>query len=224
MFQLHNISKLYGKKVALQNVTFTAGSGEIIGLIGPNGSGKTTLLNILMGMIRPSGGHFKLGSGLRIGMSVSRKGLFDDMTTWNNIRYYAGVSDSDLSATQSILQTLRIDYSDVLFSNLSAGMKQKVSIALAFTHVSDLILLDEPSNHLDIDTLISLRQLIMQKSEGGTSFLITSHILSDLEKVCSRFIFLREGNTIGDFHAVQLLEQFGSLEAAYLHIVRGLSE
>ena len=205
--------------MALDGISFSVGKGEIVGLIGPNGSGKTTLLNVLMGMIKPSSGKFQFSESAGIGMCVSRKGFFDDMTVKNNIALYSRLLNARAEKVCQVMDEFQIDFGNMRYGKLSAGMKQRVSLLLPFVCDNSLILLDEPSNHLDIDSIIALRKSILHLKQGGISFLITSHILSDLEKICDRILFLKKGILVKDSTTDELMQSYGSLEEAYLKIL-----
>ncbi|MFD1001260.1 ABC transporter ATP-binding protein [Ohtaekwangia kribbensis] len=215
-----NLSKNFAQKQVLSCIEFSIGQGEIIGLIGPNGSGKTTLLNILLGMMQPTSGSFITHTDLKIGMAIARKGFFDDMTVIRNIQHYATLLGLDQKRIDECLSVFSIDYLDAPYSKLSSGMKQRVSLLLAFARHNDLIFLDEPTNHLDIDSILNLRNLILKEKAARTSFLITSHALSDIEKVCDRILFLKHGVLVQNALTDDLLKTYGDLEQAYINILR----
>jgi ABC-2 type transport system ATP-binding protein len=218
---IHNLHKSYSNKKVLDALSLSLANEEILGLIGPNGSGKTTLLNILMGLILPNEGSFSFSENTKVSMSVSRKGFFDDMTVVNNIGLILEVSGlTQNSEIQDLTETLGIDFEHQHYGNLSAGQRQKVSLLLAFAGSHNLVLLDEPSNHLDVDALIALRNLIVEKKKRGASLLITSHVLSDLEKVCDRIAFIKKGTLLHDDSKENLMREYGSLEKAYLDILK----
>ncbi|MCX8490528.1 MAG: ABC transporter ATP-binding protein [Cyclobacteriaceae bacterium] len=216
MLEVVNLTKKFSRQEVLSQVSFTIAPDEIVGLIGSNGSGKTTLLNVITGMLAPSGGHFKIEEGVSLGMAISRKGFFSDMSVANNLLMHAQLIRRGRPEVDSAMEKLQIDFGGKMFGKLSAGMKQRVSLAVAWLRPYDLMLLDEPTNHLDINSIISLRMLIKEKSETGTSFLITSHVLTDLEKMCDRILFMKQGHLLGSFQKSSLLEQYGNLEDAYL--------
>jgi len=221
MLTISSLTKSFGSRRALENVSFSVTKGEIVGIVGPNGSGKTTLLNLLMNLIFPSSGSFQFNGNVRIGMSVSRSGFFEDMTVSDNLLLHAKVSAVPESRVKTAMEEFSIDFGGELFRKLSAGMKQRVSLAMGFLDDYDLILLDEPSNHLDIDSILRLRGRITGlRDSRATSFLITSHILSDLEKICDRIIFLKAGRLIWIAATAEMLNKYGNLEEAYLGTVQ----
>lgn len=214
MVILENISKRFGVKTVLNSVNLDIRTNEIIGLIGPNGSGKTTLLNVMMGLIRPDAGTITISCKLSAG--VSRKGFFGGMTVTDNLKVYAHLkrlSDSDID---KVIQLFDIDFGKTNFGKLSAGMKQRVALAQAFMGNPDLILLDEPTNHLDIDSIFKLRSAIEERKKEGTTFIIASHVLTELEKLCDRALFLFKGEIVKRIEASEL--GFTNLEAEYLKL------
>lgn len=217
--KIENASKIYGKSNALEEVNLEVAPKEIVGIIGPNGSGKTTLLNLIMGLIKPTSGSVIVDRAGGLGMSVSRQGFFDDMTVLRNLLMYSSLVGTSRDNLSRLMHTFQIDFGSKRFGELSAGMKQRVALLTGFLKEYQLILLDEPTNHLDIDSILILRGQILSRNESGCSFLITSHILSDLEKVCQRVLFLSKGKVISAGNTIDLISQYGSLEEAYLNLV-----
>jgi ABC-2 type transport system ATP-binding protein len=218
MLAVENISKEFKGKPVLSSVSMSVNPNEIVGIIGPNGSGKTTLLNIICGFVKPNAGRIQINS-TRSSMSISRKGFFDDMTVQRNLEMYAHISGVPGTRVAKVLEELQIDFGKKSFGKLSAGMKQKVSLAFAFLEEADLILLDEPLTHLDVSAILTLRSLIQKRKQGGASFLIASHILSDLEQVCDRIYFFRSGQVLHTGTVTEVLSTYGTLENAYVEIV-----
>lgn len=219
--QITDLTKKYGNKIVLNEVNFHVDPGEIVGLIGPNGSGKTTLLNIMMNMIRADSGKVVLTS--KAGMSVSRRGFFSDMTVKENLLMYAKLYGAQENDVTQLMTSLQIDFGSEKFGKLSAGMKQKVSLAFSLLIPHKLILLDEPINHLDIDGIFRLREILLTLKASGTAFLVTSHVLSDLEKTCDRILFIKNGEIINSAGTKELIDIYGSLEKAYQSLVHGKS-
>lgn len=215
MLIVKELGKTFLRKAALDNVSFSIAKGEVVGLVGPNGSGKTTLLNILMSVFDASSGLFQIPTGTKVGMAVSRMGFFNDMSVKNNIFLYAKLQGVEEAHALRVMNEFMIDFAGKQFGKLSAGMKQRVSLTIPFLRRNDLILLDEPSNHLDIDSILLLRKKILELKESGTAFLITSHVFSDLEKICTRILFLSGGKIFADRSTSELLQEFGTLEQAY---------
>lgn len=222
MLNVTALSKKFQSKQVLKDISFSITSGEIVGLIGPNGSGKTTLLNILMGILYPSSGSIKADPHIKVGMAVSRMGFFDDMTAEDNLSMYfdlAGIKN-DKERLEWLMNYFLIDYKTVKYGKLSAGMKQKVSLLMAFLDNYDLTYLDEPTNHLDVDSIFLLRSFLAQKRNEGCSFLVSSHILTDLEKICDRILFIKDGIIIAKETTSELIKEYGTVEDAYLRLFR----
>jgi len=220
LLEINYLVKSFDYKIILDDISFAIKRGEVVGIVGPNGSGKTTLLNVIMGMLRPSSGTYRFDENIKLGMAVSRKGFFDDMTTRNNILLNAVQWDIESNVVDKTMKDFEIEYGDKLFGNLSAGMKQRVLLAASFLRHNDLFIFDEPTNHLDADSIFLLRSKILQAKTDNASFIITSHALSDLEKVCDRIIFIRRGKIIAEKQANELLTEYRDLEDAYIKIFR----
>lgn len=133
---------------------------------------------------------------------------------------YAKLVKVDKIAVYSAMKEFDIDFGTKTFGTLSAGMKQRVALASAFLKQYSIILLDEPTNHLDIDSILSLRSTISNNRDKGASFLITSHVFSDLEKICDRILFLKQGRIAGDTTIDEILRKYGSLESGYVEIFK----
>lgn len=216
--EINDVSKNYGINCVLNKVSFTVNSNEIVGIIGPNGSGKTTLLNVIMGLVRVDSGTVSINHKNQINAAVSRKGFFEDMSVLNNLKMYASLNFLPFSEVELVLGLFEIDFAKSPFGKLSAGMKQRVALALAFIGSHKLILLDEPTNHLDIDSILILRKVIDDTRKSGTAFLIASHILTELEKLCDRVLFIRKGKIESIYSMNEIERDYSSLEEAYLKI------
>jgi len=217
MLTSSQLSKKLKGKLVLSDVSFSVGGGEVVGIVGPNGSGKTTLLNILTGFLKPDNGAFKLTTR-RIGFAISRKGMFGDMSVLDNLKISAKLLYGNHCNLSTAMDRFGIDYGSELFSSLSAGMQQRVSLVLPFAEKNDLLFLDEPTNHLDIDNIFVLKNAILAARADGSGCIVTSHVVSYLEKICDRIIFLKDGRIVQDVLTDVLLKKYGSLEDAYLDV------
>lgn len=218
--EVNSINKKFGSKVVLNNLSFVIQDNEVVGLVGPNGAGKTTLLNIIIGMVKATSGTLNYSEKHAISAAISRKGFFTDMTVDNNLLMYANVIGVDRLSVSTAKDEFFIDFGNKRFGELSAGMKQRVALACAFMKQYSLFLLDEPTNHLDIDSIISLRNLIAKARNGGASFLVTSHVFYDLERVCDRILFLKDGQIVRSTTVKDLLRDYGTLEEGYVAIFK----
>lgn len=200
------MTKQYPNGRGIKEITLTINPGEIIGILGPNGAGKTTLLKCMTGLIQPDSGNLKLfGIDLQhnykeairpVGALIGPAIAYENMTPDQNLkmisRFYPGISKKDMDRV--LEQTDLTTYRDEKISSFSMGMKQRFGIASALLSKPQLIILDEPTNGLDIDGLLLLRKTIQEIASGsGVTFVISSHHISELEKLCHRFCFLIHG-------------------------------
>lgn len=206
--EMDGVHKSYGENVALSGLSLAVGPGEAYGLIGPNGAGKTTTLMILAGLIESDAGRASVLGGPatrrhdaslgRLGFSSSCVPLFDYLTGWETLVAGAalrGLGRIDAERrTDDLLQLF--DLSDAArhyVYEYSSGMRQKLSLAFAFVHAPDLLLLDEPFDALDAVALFRLCALIRRVVERGGTVLLTSHDLAIVERVCDRVGVLNDG-------------------------------
>ncbi|HEY1008938.1 MAG: ABC transporter ATP-binding protein [Daejeonella sp.] len=208
MIIVKNISKQFGKLKALNNISTSCNKGECIALIGPNGSGKTTLIKCILGMVLPDSGTLtfngkdisgdwqyrsKIGYMPQIGRYPDNMSIGQVLNMMTDIRSPETVLDEDLVRAFSIDKLL-----DKRMRTLSGGTVQKVSAALAFMFNPEVLILDEPTAGLDPIASELFKEKILAEKEKGKLVLITSHILSDLDDLVSRVIYMQEGSLI--FH------------------------
>ncbi len=239
MIEIHELSKSFGKRGevhAVRNVSFAAPDGEITGLLGPNGAGKTTLLRMLATLIVPDEGSASIG-GLdivrdrysvreRIGVLSDARGLYPRLTARENIRYYGalhGQSGRALEARMdSLIRTLGLDaLADRRTQGFSQGEKMKVAIARALVHSPSTILLDEPTNGLDIMSVRALREQLRQLRSEGRCLLFSSHVMQEVAALCDRIVILGAGRVVAKGTAAELIAQSGAttLEDAFVSLL-----
>jgi ABC-2 type transport system ATP-binding protein len=194
------ITRRFGERVAVDNLTFSVQGGEVFGLLGPNGAGKTTTLRMLGGLIAPTAGAVAIDGRpftpatagalrARIGFLTETPGLWDNLTVEDNLRVYAklfGVSRPDLAAARALRLFDLADRRDDRVALLSKGMKQKLALARALVHEPDVILLDEPTANLDPKTSRSVRDLLLDLRSRGRAIVISTHNLSEVERLADR--------------------------------------
>ncbi|WHY02149.1 ABC transporter ATP-binding protein [Neobacillus sp. DY30] len=200
------MTKQYSSGRGIKNIDLTINAGEIVGILGPNGAGKTTLLKCMTGLASLDRGKIELfGVDLQnnykkaiapVGALIGPAAAYEKMSSYKNLkmisRLYSGITDTDIELV--LQQTGLIPYKDDKISSFSMGMKQRFGIASALLSKPRLIVLDEPTNGLDIDGLLLLRKTILEIScQTGATFVISSHHISELEKLCNRFCFLING-------------------------------
>ena len=239
VLSLDNITKFYGPVQALKEVSFEVPEGSVFGVLGPNGSGKTTLLSIILNVLRVNKGSF-LWFG-RQGSPEQRKKIGSLLETPNFYHYLSAVNN--LRVTQSISgRGTPEDIDDVLkkvqlyerrksrFSTFSLGMKQRLAIAGALLGNPKVLVLDEPTNGLDPVGIAEIRQLIIELRKSGHTIILASHLLDEVEKVCTHVAILKTGTllTTGEVEEVLADEEIVELRASDLvtlaTLIRQLNE
>jgi sodium transport system ATP-binding protein len=233
MIQVDNLHKSFGKVNALNGVSFIAPDGQITGLLGPNGAGKTTTLRILYTLLRPDQGSAQV-DGLdtlkdtllaqrRIGVLPESHGLYPRLTARENIRYYGklhGLSGKELEDRIAELVRL-LDMQDIekrRTDGFSSGQRVKVAIARALIHQPQNILLDEPTNGLDVMSTRSMRAFIRSLRDEGKCVLLSSHIMQEISALCDQIIILYRGEVISRGTPQEILAATGkeNLEDAFV--------
>ncbi|MFM2197089.1 MAG: hypothetical protein RLZZ505_521 [Verrucomicrobiota bacterium] len=207
MIEVNNLSKRYGRHLAVRDVTFSVAKGEIIGFLGPNGAGKTTTLRMLTGYLPPSSGSATVAgfdifrqsieARKRIGYMPENVPLYDDMRVREYLSFRArikGLSNSDARRRVShVIDTCGLEgVRRKMIKTLSKGYRQRVGLADALVHQPDLLILDEPTNGLDPIQIRQIRELIKHLALNHT-VLISTHILSEVEMIASRVIIIDNG-------------------------------
>ena len=208
MIVVENLHKSFREVKAVQNVSFKAENGKITGLLGPNGAGKSTTLRILYTVLKPDSGlatidgfnvvEDPLGVRARIGTLPHGSGLYPHLTARENIAYYAKLYDMAPEAIderiQNVIDQLNInDFADRKTKGFSQGQRTKVSLARSLVHGPQNILLDEPSNGLDVMATRSLRDLIRQLKATGTCVLFSSHVMQEVAALCDEIVIIASG-------------------------------
>jgi sodium transport system ATP-binding protein len=239
MIEIRNVVKSFGGARgvrAVDGASFRAANGAITGLLGPNGAGKTTLLRILATLIPPDAGEASV-DGLdvvreraavrrRLGVLSDARGLYARLTARENVRYYGrlhGLSGATLDArVDRLLHELGIaELGDRRTQGFSQGERMKVAIARALVHDPETILLDEPTNGLDIMSTRSLRDLLRGMREAGKCILFSSHVMQEVSALCDTIVVLGHGRVVASGTGQDLLAQTGatSLEDAFVSML-----
>ncbi|HFI0632924.1 TPA: ATP-binding cassette domain-containing protein [Streptococcus suis] len=211
LLQLNQVSKVYGKQAAVQQVSFTINRGEICGLVGQNGAGKTTLIRMLAGLIFPTTGQILTDKVQKIGAIIESPTLYPNLSAWDNLMY-AALQLSIKNPKERIVQVLElVGLAEVdrkkKVKNFSLGMRQRMSIALAMIDFPEFLILDEPINGLDPSGIKEMREIILRlRDEFGITVLISSHILTELELLADRFLIMHKGRIIQDLTKESLSE------------------
>ena len=239
MIAIDNVKKAFGRRRevrAVDGVTFTAADGEITGLLGPNGAGKTTLLRVLATLMVPDSGSATVDGHdvvrdryavrRRIGVLSDARGLYPRLSARENIRYYGalhGLAGGVLDArVDELIRSLGIEaIADRRAQGFSQGERMKVAIARALVHDPQTILLDEPTNGLDIMSTRALRDLLRALRAEGKCLLFSSHVMQEVSALCQRIVILGGGQVVATGTADELLAQSGegSLEDAFVRLL-----
>jgi ABC-2 type transport system ATP-binding protein len=216
VLETKNLTKRYGGKPAVDNLTLTVEKGDIFGLIGQNGAGKTTFMRLVAGLTKKSGGEITLfgesdekrinALRSRMGAVIETPALYGNLTAVQNLEYYRiqrGITDKN--RIQKCLETVRLtDTGKKKFKNFSLGMKQRLGLALAIFGHPDFLILDEPVNGLDPTGIIEMRDLIKRLNGEGITILISSHILTELTHVANKYAIIHHGLLIKSLTQSQL--------------------
>lgn len=225
LIELNNVTKLYGNKVALNNVTLRLGSGKIIGLLGPNGSGKTTLLKTLMRIIRQQHGTVNIcGTPVSyetrrfVSYMPDREFLYDTMTVDDAIKYYEEMfGDFDGAKAIDFCQKLGLDRISEI-KTLSKGTREKVILMLTLSRNVSIYLLDEPLGSLDPLIKHEMLSVIKAASNENNLILISTHLIKDTEEILDDVIFLKNGTVEAFVPVSGIKEQEKTLEQYYLEV------
>ncbi|EJX16700.1 ABC transporter protein [Staphylococcus sp. OJ82] len=222
LLSMENINKKIKRKHILKDITFSLEKGQIIGLVGGNGAGKTTLMKVILGLSSYQSGKFKkhLSSNKNdIGALIESPGLYPFLTGYDNMKLID--EDPDNKNIDLIIKELKMEkFIHTKVKTYSLGMKQKLGIALAFLNHPQLVILDEPMNGLDPKAVKNVREAIISLREQGVTFLISSHILSELVKVTDSILIIDDGEIIKETTMDELNQSGESdLENVLLNII-----
>ena len=221
---ISNLYKRYGNVQALKNVSFEITKGNVYGILGPNGSGKSTTLSILLNVVNQTSGHYNWFGGTmkthealkKVGAIIERPNFYPYMTAQENLKLVCKIKNVNYSKIREKLDLVGLnDRKDSKFSAFSLGMKQRLAIASALLNDPELLILDEPTNGLDPQGIHQIRDIIKQIAAKGTTILLASHLLDEVEKVCTNAIVLRKGEILysGLVDGMSSNEGFFELEA-----------
>ena len=208
MIRVDGLTKSFGDVRAVRGLSFDAADGRITGLLGPNGAGKSTTLRVLYTVLKPDGGSATidgidvvqdaLGARGRMGTLPHGSGLYPHLTARENIRYYARLyrvaPDAIEERIQSVIDDLEIgDFADRRTKGFSQGQRTKVALGRALVHEPTNIILDEPSNGLDVMATRSLRELILKLKAAGKCVLFSSHVMQEVAALCDEIVIIAAG-------------------------------
>jgi ABC-type multidrug transport system ATPase subunit len=207
------LTKRYGDRLAVDEVSMTVKRGEVYGFLGPNGAGKTTTLRLLVGLILPTGGSATiLGRPAgrpevtaRVGALIEGPGFYPSLSGRDNLRVMSRYGGLDESHVDEVLERVDLaDRGDDKFKSYSLGMKQRLGVACALMGDPELIVLDEPTNGMDPAGMADMRGLIVDLARGGQTVLLSSHLLAEVQEICDRVGVINRGRLLSESTVAEL--------------------
>jgi len=232
------LRKTFGSVVAVEEVTFRAPDGRITGILGPNGAGKTTTLRVLSGMLQPDRGEARIdevdvvadpnAGRARLGLLPDARGLYPRLTARENIRYYGelyGLRGKTLDRRiEELIEMLELGHvADRAATGFSQGERMKVAIARALVHDPPNVILDEPTNGLDVMSIRSLRGFLARLREDGRCVLFSSHVMQEVSALCDSIVIVAKGRVVASGSEDELKAQTGAetMEDVFVALATG---
>ncbi|MEM8612062.1 MAG: ABC transporter ATP-binding protein [Cyanobacteria bacterium P01_H01_bin.105] len=231
MLDIQNLSKTFGQRQALSELTLKLLPGEVYGLLGPNGAGKTTTINLLSGLLRPDTGSVVIAGRSAseatkpyLGVMPQKNLLYQSLTCKENLAFFAKIyglqSSLRSQRIRACLQAVNLaDRARSVVGELSGGMQRRLSLAIAIVHQPKLVVLDEPTTGLDIEARYEVWELIRQLKHQGVSVLLTTHLLDEAERLCDRIGFLKQGRLLAQGSLAELRAYIPAQEVVTLRTV-----
>ena len=232
ILSVENLCKNYGSVQALKGVSFSVPKGTVFGILGPNGSGKTTMLGITMDILKPTSGSYKLfdqqpdeTNRRKIGTFLETPNFYHYLSAQKNLEIAAAIKERGTNDIPRVLDLVNLTQrKDSRFSTYSLGMKQRLAIASCLLGDPEVLILDEPTNGLDPVGIAEIRQLIKQLYQQGKTIIMASHLLDEVEKVCTHVAILKKGQLVvtGDVNEILSNEdivEIGATDLQQLEIV-----
>ena len=216
-----NLTKKFGYLTAVKNLSFTIEKGNVYGILGPNGSGKSTTLGIVLNVVNRTEGDFFWFDGhtsthnalKKVGAIIERPNFYPYMTAVQNLKLVCKIKEVGEKKIEEKLELVGLlDRKNSKFQTYSLGMKQRLAIASALLNDPEILILDEPTNGLDPQGIHQIRQIIKKIAADGTTILLASHLLDEVEKVCSHVVILRKGEKLYSGRVNGMLASHGFFE------------
>ena len=205
ILSIKNLNKRYGKLQAVKDVSLEIQKGNVYGILGPNGSGKSTTLGIVLNVVNKTSGEYSWFGGImqthdalkKVGAIIERPNFYPYMTAKENLELVCKIKGIPYIKVQEKLEIVGlVERKDSKFNTFSLGMKQRLAIASALLNDPEILILDEPTNGLDPQGIHQIRDIIRLIASQGTTILLASHLLDEVEKVCSHVLVLRKGKIL----------------------------
>ena len=229
---VENLSKNYGSIKALKNVSFSVPKGTVFGILGPNGSGKTTLLGIVMDVLKATSGGYKIFGEIptnqrrkQMGTLLETPNFYHYLTAVQNLKIAASIKEHGHEDIERVLEIVNLTArKNSNFNTYSLGMKQRLAIGSALLGNPDVLVFDEPTNGLDPVGIAEIRELIKKLSQQGKTIIMASHLLDEVEKVCTHVAILKQGTLIthGDVNEILINEDLVEVIAADLEQLKNV--
>lgn len=225
--QIQHLTKKFGEQIALNDININIQKNEIVGLLGPNGAGKSTLMKSITGVLKIDEGQIlfhnkdisthSIESKKNIGFLPENNPLYQEMYVKEYLQFVANIHHISKQRIEEVIDLVGITpEKSKKISQLSKGYKQRVGIAQAILHQPDLLILDEPTNGLDPNQIIEIRNLIKKISQEKT-IILSTHIMQEVEALCTRVILIHKGNILQDCSIDEFKGKFQNLEEAFQH-------
>lgn len=226
VLKISNLTKHFGKITAVSELNLTVEAGQVYGILGPNGSGKTTTLGMILDVVTPSVGDFQWFDGMnnvkarqQIGSILETPCFYSYLTAVQNLRIVAHIKNCGTGNIVNILKQVNLhERRNDKFKTYSLGMKQRLSIAAALLSNPPVLILDEPTNGLDPEGIAEVRDLIKTIASDGKTIIMASHLLDEVQKVCSHFCILRKGEKLHEGSVNDILGETNVVEIAAKNI------
>jgi ABC-2 type transport system ATP-binding protein len=210
---IHELSKRYGKIQAVRKLSMEVGRGQVFGILGPNGSGKSTTLGMTLNLVKPDTGSFEWfgqepskESRKRIGAVIETPNFFPYLTPVQNLKIVADIKGFGYTDIPRVLQVVSLyDRRDSRFKTFSFGMRQRLAVASALLGTPEVLILDEPTNGLDPQGIAQIRELIISVASQGITIILASHLLDEVQKICTHVAVLSKGNKLYSGEVSQVL-------------------
>ena len=221
ILELKNLDKKYGSVHAVNNLSFTIKKGRVYGILGPNGSGKSTTLGIILNVVNKTSGSFSWFNGevsthealKKVGAIIEHPNFYPSMSAYENLRLVCKIKGISTSKIDEKLATVNlIERRDSKFKTFSLGMKQRLAIASALLNDPEILILDEPTNGLDPQGIHEIREIISNIASKGTTILLASHLLDEVEKVCTDVVIIRKGKKLYEGRVDEMTASFGWID------------
>jgi len=231
ILDIRNLTKLYSNGRGVENISFSLAPGEVLGLLGPNGSGKTTTMKAIAGLVRVNNGEVRVcgvdalsnheKAMLHTSCLIEAPALYEHLSIQKNMqmaaRFYPYVNERDIAEVLTSVEMYM--YRNDKVRNLSLGMRQRVGLALALLPKSELIILDEPANGLDIEGMMLVRNVIMHAASRGSAVLVSSHLANEVQQCATKVAVIYGGKLRGLHGMDEIMHRYTSVEEYFMDMV-----